>query len=115
MVYACQLRLRGAGQQALGACVVRYFCCCFDFEPTCCFLLQFKELAERHGNPNTISRAEMQEAIQAVGIVESDGEVILVGPCFLWGCARQQRSCGCWFALELPGVTHAPCNTPLYQ
>jgi hypothetical protein len=32
-------------------------------------------MAERHGNPNTISRSEMQEAIQAVGIVESDAEV----------------------------------------
>jgi Ca2+-binding EF-hand superfamily protein len=37
---------------------------------------QFKELAERHGNPLTISRSEMQEAIQAVGIVESDAEVL---------------------------------------
>ena len=36
---------------------------------------QFKEIAERHGNPLTISRAEMQEAITAVAIVESDAEV----------------------------------------
>lgn len=37
--------------------------------------LQFKEIAQRHGNPLTISRAEMQEAITAVAIVESDAEV----------------------------------------
>jgi len=37
---------------------------------------QLKELAERHGNPLTISRSEMQEAIQAVGVVESDAEVL---------------------------------------
>ncbi len=43
-----------------------------------CCVAQFKEIAERRGNPLTISRAEMQEAIAAVGIVESDAEVCSV-------------------------------------
>jgi len=37
---------------------------------------QFKELAEGHGNPLSISRGEMQKAIQDIGIVESDAEVL---------------------------------------
>lgn len=36
----------------------------------------FREMAERHGNPRTISRSEMQESINSVGIVDSDAEVL---------------------------------------
>ena len=36
----------------------------------------FSEIAGRRGNPMTISRSEMAEAIQQSGIVESDAEVL---------------------------------------
>ena len=36
----------------------------------------FQEIAGRRGNPMTISRSELAEAIQQSGIVESDAEVL---------------------------------------
>ncbi|CAN0370124.1 unnamed protein product, partial [Discosporangium mesarthrocarpum] len=37
---------------------------------------QFFELAQREGNPYTITRVEFLEALELVGIVESDHEII---------------------------------------
>ena len=37
---------------------------------------QFHSLAQREGNPNTISREEFQEALAQVSIVESDAEIL---------------------------------------
>jgi len=37
---------------------------------------QFVDLAHRDGNPATISRAEMQEALSVAGIVDTDKEVL---------------------------------------
>ena len=37
---------------------------------------QFLELAKREGNPNTITRAEFRQALEAVAIEESDTEIL---------------------------------------
>lgn len=37
---------------------------------------KFHELAQIDGNPNTVSREEFQEALEFVGIVESDAEIL---------------------------------------
>ncbi|CBJ48386.1 calcium-binding protein [Ectocarpus siliculosus] len=37
---------------------------------------KFVELAQREGNPYTITRAEFREALELVGIMESDTEIL---------------------------------------
>lgn len=44
------------------------------FRPT--FQHKFVELAQAQGNPFTITRAEFREALELVGIMESDTEIL---------------------------------------
>jgi len=37
---------------------------------------KFQEIAERDGNPNTLSRHDFRDALEEVGIVESDKEIV---------------------------------------
>lgn len=36
----------------------------------------FMEIAQRQGNPNTLTKDEFAEALEGVGIVESDSEIL---------------------------------------
>ena len=64
---------KGANRMAIAAManVVQ-----FDKAELLAMQKKFNELAQRSGNPATINREEFQEALEIVGVAESDKEIL---------------------------------------